>query len=156
MHEDLSDQPAANELAASAPEEQITKAEFEALAAFRYAIRRFLHFSEQAARRAGVTPQQHQLLLAIKGFPGRTSATVSELAERLQMHPHSMVGLIDRTEEQGLVQRAPGTTDRRQVYVALTPAGETLLHKLAVIHRRELRSMRDALQPTIWETPPPR
>lgn len=133
----------------------MAKAEYEALAAFRYALRRFLRFSEQTARAAGVTPQQHQVLLAIKGFPGRESATISELAERLQMRQHSMVGLIDRTEAQGLVRREPGTADRRHVYVALTPAGEALLHKLALIHRQELRGMRDALQPAIGEDSPP-
>ncbi len=133
----------------------LTKAEYEALAAFRYALRRFLYFSEQTARANGLTPQQHQVLLAIKGFPGRESATISELAERLQMRQHSMVGLIDRTEALGLVRREPGTTDRRQVYVVLTTAGEALLHKLALIHRQELHSMREALQPPIWEDASP-
>ena len=128
----------------------ITKADFEALAEFRYAIRRFLHFSEQAARAAGVTPQQYQLLLAIKGFPGRESATVSELAERLQMRQHSMVGLIDRTEAQELVRREPGKQDRRQVYVLLTSRGEALLRKLAMIHHRELLAIGDALRLPIW------
>jgi DNA-binding MarR family transcriptional regulator len=137
-----------------ADQAHITKAEFEALAAWRYALRRFLRFSEQAARRAGVTPQQHQALLAIKGFPGRERATISELAERLQMRQHSMVGLIDRIEAQGLVRREPGTTDRRQVYVALTPMGEALLHKLTLIHRQELRGMREALQPVLGDDDP--
>lgn len=139
---------------ASTDQAQITKAEFEALAEFRYAIRRFLRFSEQEARKAGITPQQHQLLLAIKGYPGREQATVSELAERLQMRQHSMVGLVDRTEAQRLVQREPGTIDHRQVYISLTPAGERLLHTLAIIHRQELRSMQGALHPPIWEDAP--
>jgi len=123
----------------------ISKPEFESIASFRYAIRRFLRFSEQAARHEGITPQQHQLLLAIKGFPGRESATVSELADRLQMRQHSMVGLIDRTEAQGLVRREQGVTDRRQVFVSLAPAGEAKLRKLSVQHRHELASMREAL-----------
>lgn len=123
----------------------ISKPEFESIASFRYAMRRFLRFSEQAARREGITPQQHQLLLAIKGFPGRDSATVSELADRLQMRQHSMVGLIDRTEAQGLVRREQGLTDRRQVFVSLTTAGEAKLRKLSVQHRYELASMREAL-----------
>jgi DNA-binding MarR family transcriptional regulator len=123
----------------------ITKAEFEAIAAFRYAIRRFLRFSEQAARKEGITPQQHQLLLAIRGFPDRDCATVSELAERLQMRQHSMVGLIDRTEAQGLVRREPGVVDRRQVFVYLTPTGEAKLQRLSVQHRHELGAMRKAL-----------
>ncbi len=136
--------------AESSEQANITKADFEALASFRYAIRRFLRFSEQAARGAGVTPQQYQLLLAIKGFPGRESATVSELAERLQMRQHSMVGLIDRTEAQGLVRRESGKQDRRQVYVSLTSRGEALLHKLAMIHHRELLNISDALRLPIW------
>src|SRR5215472_11219207 len=102
----------------------VSKAEFEAIAAFRYAIRKFLRFSEQAARKEGITPQQHQLLLALKGFPGRDAATVTELAERLQMRQHSMVGLVDRSVAQGLVRREPGTVDRRHVFIHLTSAGE--------------------------------
>lgn len=124
----------------------ISKAEFEAIAEFRYAIRKFLRFSEQAARKEGITPQQHQLMLAIKGFPGRDVATVTELAERLQMRQHSMVGLIDRTEVQGLVRREPGTTDRRHVFIRITAAGEGMLQRLAIQHRRELRSMQEALR----------
>ncbi|MGH2517951.1 MAG: MarR family winged helix-turn-helix transcriptional regulator [Ktedonobacterales bacterium] len=123
----------------------IAKAEYEAIAAFRYAIRRFQRFSEQAARREGITPQQHQLLLAIKGYPGREYASVSELADRMQMRQHSMVGLIDRTEAQGLVRRQAGEVDRRQVFVHLTPAGDNKLLRLSMQHRRELRTMRDAL-----------
>lgn len=142
------------EAAESGEQLYIRKSEFEALATFRYAIRRFLRFSEQAAREAGITPQQHQLLLAIKGFPGRENVTVSELAERLQMRQHSMVGLIDRTEAQGLVRREPGTQDRRQVYVSLTSNGEALLDKLSLIHRQELRSMADVLRPPIWSELP--
>ena len=130
-------------LGSSAP---MSKAEFESIAAFRYAIRKFLRFSEQAARRERITPQQHQLLLAIKGFPSRDYATVSELAERLQMRQHSMVGLIDRTEAQGLVRREAGTVDRRQVFVHLTPTGDTVLHRLSMQHHRELATMRDALR----------
>jgi DNA-binding MarR family transcriptional regulator len=120
--------------------------DFESIATFRYAIRRFLRFSEQAARAEGLTPQQHQLLLAIKGFPGRDSATVSELADRLQMRQHSMVGLIDRTVAQGYVKRQQGQVDRRQVFVSLTPTGEAKLEQLAQHHRRELMTMREALR----------
>jgi DNA-binding MarR family transcriptional regulator len=121
------------------------KDDFESIATFRYAVRRFLRISEQAARAEGLTPQQHQLLLAIKGFPGRDSATVSELADRLQMRQHSMVGLIDRTVAQGYVKRQQGQVDRRQVFVFLTPAGEAKLEQLAQQHRRELVTMREAL-----------
>lgn len=123
----------------------ISKADYEALAAFRYSIRRFVRESEQAARQEGVTPQQHQLLLAIKGFPGRDHATITELADRMQMRLHSVVGLVDRTEALGLVHRAHDTADRRQVFVSLTPAGEATLSRLTSRHRAELRHMRDTL-----------
>ena len=131
-------QPPAGDLAA-------TEADIEAIAAFRYAIRRFLRFSEQAARREHITPQQHQLLLAIKGFPNRDHATVSELAHRLQMRQHSVVGLIDRTARVGLVRRERGTQDRREVFIYITPDGEALLARLTELHRQELVTMRDAL-----------
>lgn len=123
----------------------VNAADIEAVAAFRYAIRRFLRFSERAARRENITPQQHQLLLAIKGFPNRDRATVSELAHRLQMRQHSVVGLIDRTVRLDLVRRERGTVDRREVYVLVTPKGEELLDRLSQLHRQELTAMRNAL-----------
>jgi DNA-binding MarR family transcriptional regulator len=124
---------------------QLNEADIQAIATFRYAIRRFLRFSEHAARKEHITPQQHQLLLAIKGFPNREYATVSELAHRLQMRQHSVVGLIDRTVRVGLVRRERGTIDRREVYVLVTPEGEELLDRLTNMHRQELASMREAL-----------
>lgn len=123
----------------------LSKAEFEAIATFRYSLRRFLRFSERAARREGITPQQHQLLLAVRGMPAGEQVTVSALAERLQMQQQSMVGLIDRTEAQGLVRREQGTVDRRQVFIRLTPTGEARLQRLSVQHRRELTTMLQAL-----------
>ena len=119
----------------------LSKAEYEMLAAFRYALRRFLHFSEQAAHEAGVTPQQHQALLAIKGFPGRDRVTVGELAERLQLRHHSTVGLVDRLETENLVQRLASARDRRQVFVHLTARGELVLEKLSAAHSRQLKRM---------------
>src|SRR6478735_10527359 len=98
----------------------LRKEDYERLAAFRYALRRFLRFSEQAAQTAGITPQQHQALLAIKGFPGREHVTVSELAEWLQLRHHSTVELVNRLEAQGLVARTHATDDRRQVNLGLT------------------------------------
>jgi DNA-binding MarR family transcriptional regulator len=126
-------------------EPPISQADIQAIAAFRYAIRRFLRFSEQAARRENITPQQHQLLLAIKGFPNRDHATVSELAHRMQMRQHSVVGLIDRTVRLKLVRRERGTEDRREVFVFITPEGEAMLDRLTDMHRQELVAMRDAL-----------
>lgn len=113
------------------------------MAEFRYQIRRFLRFSEQAARRAGLEPAQHQLLLAVKAHDGEP--TVSDLAERLQLRHHSVVGLIDRLAESGLVRRNRAEGDRRQVRVRLTPKGEAVLRKLSLDHRAELGSAGCAL-----------
>ena len=113
--------------------------EYQALAEFRYALRRFLHFSEEAARRAGITPQQYLALLAVRGFPGRERATVSELAERLKVRHHSAVGLIDRMVSQGFMVRHPGGADRRQVFVSLTERGAEVLEPLAATHRDQLQ-----------------
>jgi DNA-binding MarR family transcriptional regulator len=122
---------------ASSP--NLDKAQYETLAAFRYALRQFLRFSEEAAQAAGVTPQQHQALLAIKGFPGRDRVTVGELAERLQLRHHSAVGLIDRLEAEKLVLREPSESDRRQVLIQLTSRGENVLAKLSSSHREQLK-----------------
>lgn len=111
------------------------------LAAFRYALRRFLHFSEEAAHAAGITPQQHQALLAIKGFPDRDRVTVGELAERLQLRHHSAVGLVDRLVAENLVTRAASSSDRRRVFVQLTRHGEHILGKLSAAHTRQLKRM---------------
>lgn len=116
----------------------ISKADYETLAAFRYIVRQFLHFSEEAAQAVGITPQQHQAMLAIKGFPGRDYVTIGELAERLQIRHHSAVGLVDRLVAQDLVAREPGS-DPRSVYVRLTPHGLDVLQQLTSAHREELR-----------------
>ncbi|MDB6004870.1 MAG: MarR family transcriptional regulator [Prosthecobacter sp.] len=117
----------------------ISKIQYEHLAAFRFVLRKFLRFSEDAAAVAGITPQQHQALLAIKGFPGRDHVTVGELAERLQIKHHSAVGLIDRLVLEDLVTRDASEEDRRQVYIGLTPRGESILTDLASLHREQLR-----------------
>jgi DNA-binding MarR family transcriptional regulator len=115
-------------------------ADYRALAEFRYRIRRFLHFSERAARTAGMEPRQHQLLLAVKGLPVGQEASVGALAERLQLKHNSAVGLVDRLEEKGLVRRERSARDRRQVLVTLTEAGEALLRDLSLHHRADLRA----------------
>jgi DNA-binding MarR family transcriptional regulator len=105
------------------PSKKLHKSQYETLAAFRYELRRFLHFSETAAQATGITPQRHQALLAIKGFPGRDQVTVGELAERLQLRHHSTVGLIDRLVAEKLVVRKSSLEDRRQVLIQLTGRG---------------------------------
>ena len=117
----------------------LTKAEYEMLAALRFALRQFLRFSEEAAEAATLTPQQHQALLAIKGFPGRDTVNVSELAERLQLRHHSAVELIDRLENEALVKRKPDESDGRKVVIGLTARGERVLEKLSEAHREQLR-----------------
>ena len=117
--------------------------DYQALAEFRYQIRRFLRFSEQAARRAGLEPAQHQLLLAVKAHGGRP--TVGELAERLQLRHHSVVGLVDRLAEAGAVRRGRPNGDRRQVRIALTRQGSQVLRRLSLEHRAELESAGTAL-----------
>ncbi|HTQ55073.1 MAG TPA: MarR family transcriptional regulator [Bryobacteraceae bacterium] len=117
--------------------------DYQALAEFRYQIRRFLHFSEAAARRAGLEPAQHQLLLAVKAHAGRP--TIGDLAERLQLRHHSVVGLVDRLAGSGLVRRWRTGGDRRQVRVGLTRPGSVVLRKLSLEHRAELESAGAAL-----------
>jgi DNA-binding MarR family transcriptional regulator len=122
----------------------LTQSDYAALADFRYQIRRYLRFSEQAARQGGVEPQQHQLLLALKGS-GKSGMRIADLAERLQIQHHSAVELVDRLEEHALIQRGRGTDDRREVYVSLTARGDQILRELTLHHREELRSAAPAL-----------
>jgi DNA-binding MarR family transcriptional regulator len=130
--------------------EPLTKEDFEALARFRFGIRSYLRFSEETVRRNGVTPQQYQLMLALKGFPGRDWAVVRELAERLQLRHHSVVELVDRAQAQGLVRRSADPDDARAVRVLLTAAGEQLLGRLSALHRDELRRMDAVLALPHW------
>lgn len=119
----------------------ISPGEYEALAEFRYQIRRFLHFSEQAASAAGLEPAQHQLLLALKGLILRQKkASIRDLSERLLLRHHSVVGLLDRLVARGLVERVRAEADRREVYIHLTAEGERVLRHLSIHHRLELRS----------------
>ncbi|HZS85760.1 MAG TPA: MarR family transcriptional regulator [Stellaceae bacterium] len=120
-------------------EPSLDKEDYEALAAFRRALRQFILFSEAAARQAGLTPQQHQALLAIKGAPEREALSIGELAERLGIRHHSAVGLVDRLVALGIVGRAPQPSDRRRVLVSLTPAAEAMLRDLSAAHRDELQ-----------------
>lgn len=121
--------------------EKLDKTQYETLAAFRYALRKFIHFSETAAQAAGITPQQHQALLAIRGFPERDQVTVSELAERLQLRHHSAVGLVDRLVAEKLVARVPSNEDRRQVFIQLTSSGKRTLENLSAMHHKQLKQL---------------
>lgn len=114
--------------------------DYRALGQIRYQIRRFQHFSEAAARAEALEPQQHQMMLAIRTWEEPDAPTVGALAENLFLKHHSAVGLVDRLEERGLVQRVRAGGDRRQVQVHLTTAGLEKLRRLSSIHREELRS----------------
>lgn len=116
----------------------VSRADIRALADFRHALRHFVSFSAEAAREAGVSPQQHQALLALKALPVRTTS-VGELAGRLCIRHHSAVGLVNRLAARGFVRRVRATGDRRQVHLQLTPQGEALITRLSAAHRGELR-----------------
>jgi DNA-binding MarR family transcriptional regulator len=113
------------------------------LAWFRYNLRKFLRFSEKAARQCGVTPQQHQLMLGVAGFTGRDWATISELAEFMQERHNSVVGLVERAARCGLVRKEQDTADRRFVFVSLTPRGAGILAQLTEMHRGEVQTARE-------------
>ena len=123
----------------------MSKEDLERLAQFRYRLRCYLRFSEEVTRREGITPLQYQLMLQIKGFPGREWATVGELADRLQAKHHGVVSLISRCETAALVKRSIGRSDRRRVEVQLTKKGDKCLLQLASLHRAELRSLQGPL-----------
>jgi len=126
-------------------ERTLTLADYESLAELRYQIRRFLHFSEQASRMAGLEPRQHQLMLALKGLPGTVRPRIGELAERLQIRHHSTVELVNRLSAGGFVQRHRMGEDRREVWLSLTSKGEKVLRELSLHHRAELRLRGPAL-----------
>lgn len=120
------------------------------LAEFRHRIRQFLHSSEEIARSRGIEPQQHQLLLAVKGLPKGIRPTVTALSHQLCLRHHSTVELIDRLVERGALRRRHGDHDHREVLVELTPHGEDLLHRLSVLHWEELRVSGPALSESLW------
>lgn len=117
----------------------VSDADYATLADFRSALRKFLRASEEIATGLGLTPQQHQALLAIKGFPGDTPPTISQLAARLHVRHNSAVGLVNRLARQRLVRRKDSRVDHRQVFVVLTARGSAMLDKLTYSHRVELR-----------------
>jgi DNA-binding MarR family transcriptional regulator len=128
---------------------EVSAAEYRQLAEFRYRIRQFLHLSEEAARSKGIEPQQHQVLLAVKGLPEGTRPTVRTLSQRLCLRHHSTVEIIDRLVEHGAVTRRHSDQDRREVLIELTPHGEELLHQLSVLLWQELRVSGPALSESL-------
>jgi len=131
------------------PNNQQPTVNYQVLAEFRYQIRRFLRFSEQAARSAGIEPQQYLLLLTIKGLPTDRKPTIGELAERLQLQHNSTVELINRLVERNLVTREHNKSDQRQSIVTLTAPGEKILAQLAIHHQTELQTIGPALLQTL-------
>jgi DNA-binding MarR family transcriptional regulator len=123
----------------------LTLADYQSLAEVRYQIRRFLHFSEQVSRKAGLEPHQHQLMLALKGLPKGIRPRIGELAERLQIRHHSTVELVNRLAAGGCVRRQRVGEDRREVLLSLTPKGVRVLRELSLHHRAELRTQGPAL-----------
>ncbi len=126
-------------------EPDLSPEEYQALGEFRYRIRRFLHLSEEAAARAGIEARQYQFLLALRGLIQQERVTIGDLAERLQLRHHSVVGMINRLVARKLIERRRGDSDRRQVYIHLTTRGDDLLRKLALYHRSELVASAPAL-----------
>lgn len=122
----------------------LSSADYRSLAEFRYQLRQFLAFSEEQVRAVGLNPQQHQLLLAIRAS-APALPSIGDLADRLILRHHSVVGLVDRLELRGLVRRTRSPEDRRQARVRITPRGERILHRLALAHRDELRRARPQL-----------
>ncbi|MFY9744622.1 MAG: MarR family transcriptional regulator [Candidatus Sulfotelmatobacter sp.] len=119
---------------------KLSLSDYQALADFRYQIRRFLHFSEQVVKKAGLERGQYQLMLAIKGIPAEVRPRIRELANRMQIRHHSAVELVNRLEAGGFVHRTRAKDDRREVLLALTAKGERVLGELALHHRDELRT----------------
>jgi DNA-binding MarR family transcriptional regulator len=126
-------------------ENTLALSDYQALAELRYQLRRFLHFSEQAARERRLEPRQHQFMLALKGLPVGMRPTIGTLAERLQIQHHSAVELVNRLSDGGLVRRSRAADDRRQVLLVLRPKGEKLLRELSMGHKAELRTRGPAL-----------
>jgi DNA-binding MarR family transcriptional regulator len=119
----------------------LSQSDYRALATFRYELRRFLAFSEHAARGANIEPQQHQLLLAVQGLPPGARPTIGAIAERLCVQHHTTVALVDKLEERGLLRRERSTEDRREVLLRLTSDGSTKLRLLSELHRDHLRDV---------------
>jgi DNA-binding MarR family transcriptional regulator len=125
--------------------------DYRALARFRHALRVFLRFSEDAARQEGLTPGQHQLLLAVRGYPSDEAPTIGEVADHLQLQHHSVVELVDRAVAAKLVRRDTDVRDRRRQRLTLTATGSKTLERLSAAHRSELREFRDQMNDVLQQ-----
>jgi DNA-binding MarR family transcriptional regulator len=123
------------------PERRPTQRDYEELLGFRTALRQFMRWSEEQAKAVGLTPAQHQLLLAIKGHPGDTAPTIGELSDYLVSKHHSVVELIDRAVDAGLVERRRDEQDHRIVHLVLTSLGEERIEELSRLHLEELKNL---------------
>jgi DNA-binding MarR family transcriptional regulator len=136
---------------------QLTSEDYEDLLAFRASLRRFQHWSQQKAREAGLTPAQHQLLLAIKGHPDPNGPTIGDLAGYLLLRHHSTVELVDRAQDASLVRRFGDDGDGRVIRVRLTSDGERRLNQLTPAHLDELEQLAPVLDALVarWRSPEP-
>jgi len=127
----------------------LEQADFTHLLELRTGLRRFLRWSEEQAKAAGLTPAKHQLLLAVRGHPDRSGPTVGEIADYLVLRHHSAVGLIDRAVADGLVKRNPDPRSKSVVRITLTPAGMEKLELLSEAHLEELAHLAPTMQ-ALW------
>jgi DNA-binding MarR family transcriptional regulator len=141
--------PNGKDVRSAARSREISGAGYRKLAEFRHRIRQFLHISEEAARSKGIEPQQHQVLLAVKGLPAGARPNVRTISQRLCLRHHSTVEIIDRLVEHGAVIRRQSDQDRREVLIELTPHGEELLHQLSVLLWQELKVSGPALSESL-------
>jgi DNA-binding MarR family transcriptional regulator len=123
----------------------LSESDYQDQADFRYALRRFLRFSELQARESGITPQQHLLLLAVRGHPSYPAVSIGQIAERMQVRHHSASLLVERTVKRGLLSREVDSSDRRRALVSLTPEGQSLLDRITRANRMELGSLEASL-----------
>ena len=128
-----------------------TDVDYHRLLELRTGLRRFQYWSEESAREAGLTPSQHDLLLAVKGHPDRRGPSIGDLAAYLMLRHHSTVGLVDRAEAAGLVIRQGDAEDLRVVRIRLTPKGTRALERLTDAHSEELRRLSALRGKSLWE-----
>jgi DNA-binding MarR family transcriptional regulator len=128
----------------------LATSDYRRLLRFRDGLRTFLKWSEEQAQTAGMTPAQHQLLLAIRGHPGEDAPTIGDVAEHLLLQHHSAVGLVDRAEKAGLVRRSPDREDHRIVRLSLTSKARRLLERISAANLEELHRLASHIRP-LWE-----